>query len=188
MTERFRGGTIELDQSVIDKVTDAAVVSALDRLGLDAVSDIRLRLYRSRHTGEWYFKTKKARESGNPDHQASAPGEPPAVDTGRMANAVLHAHYGAAGHRGISVGACEAAMLNPAIGEAYTSKYHIRGGLRSDRRNRGPIDPRYPLILEIGNRRLRGPRPWLRPTFDAIRAKGAEWLAKAVAGARKRAS
>lgn len=101
------------------------------------------RLLSMHGTGRTYKKTKP-----NRIHQASAPGEPPAPDTGLLRAAVGHAvgtdADGIYGEFGIATGDTPAA---------------------TERENDTTLSD-IGVYLELGTRRML-PRPWLRPSLPA---------------------
>ena len=86
-------------------------------------------------------KGRLRRGSDRPPHQASAPGEPPAVDTGLLRASVSH------------LVATDAGGLFAEIGSGAS-----------------PAMPgvKYALWLEQGTRHM-APRPWLKPSLDAAK-------------------
>jgi hypothetical protein len=85
---------------------ERAIGMAVDATGLEVSSDIKKRILRGPKTGRVYthlFRTINgvpvpiAERAGNnlsPSHQASAPGEAPATDTGRLASSVMFRRTG----------------------------------------------------------------------------------------------
>ena len=64
---------------------DAAIADVLNATGLELETEIKRRYDRSPATGRIYQKYNPRRT-----HQASAPGQPPRSDTGRLSNSVLY--------------------------------------------------------------------------------------------------
>jgi len=79
---------------------EKAIQGAVNATGLEVTSDVRKRIQRGPKTGRVYthiFRTingvpvpvdERAGNNLSPSHQASAPGEAPATDTGRLASSV----------------------------------------------------------------------------------------------------
>lgn len=91
-----------------------------------------------------FYRDKQGRlrrGSPRPPHQASAPGEPPATDTGRLRATV--SHVVATDEKGLYTEVGSGA--NPAI---------------------PGVD--YAVYLEVGTRDI-APRPWLKPSLDAAK-------------------
>ncbi len=84
-------GTAELNKAMQKLSVDAEryVSDAVKATGLELRGDIVKRYQRSAATGRVYQKSNP-----NRTHQASAPGEAPATDTGRLASSVVFSRAG----------------------------------------------------------------------------------------------
>ena len=90
--------------------------------------------------------THRAYKRGRKLHISSAPGRPPAIDTGALRSSVTH--------------------------EVNASGLDAKVGSDKDRLKRQTVgtDVDYGYYLEMGTRRMK-PRPWLRPALNACRSK-----------------
>lgn len=111
--------------------------SILGTIGQELVGLVRVRLS-TPGTGRVYRRGKVA-------HRASAPGEPPAVDTGRLRSATAYR-----------------------VGMTGTGRTYVDVGVSRAGRGGGGKGLVYAPMLEFGTRRMR-PRPYLRPTIEAYR-------------------
>ncbi len=84
-------GTAELNRAMQKLSADAEryVSDAVNATGIELRGDIVKRYQRSAATGRVYQKSNPKRT-----HQASAPGEAPATDTGRLASSVVFSRAG----------------------------------------------------------------------------------------------
>ncbi len=84
-------GTAELNRAMQKLSADAEryVSDAVNATGVELRGDIVKRYQRSAATGRVYQKSNPKRT-----HQASAPGEAPATDTGRLASSVVFSRAG----------------------------------------------------------------------------------------------
>jgi phage gpG-like protein len=71
------------------KKADKEISTAVLRSALRIETAAKRRIQRGPKTGDIYQKENPTRT-----HQASAPGEPPATDTGRLASSIGHTHDG----------------------------------------------------------------------------------------------
>jgi HK97 gp10 family phage protein len=69
---------VHLDYAALDRLAEAAITKGLRGVGLEAASLMQSSMRESVAAGERY---------GN--HTASAPGQPPAIDTGRLVGSVF---------------------------------------------------------------------------------------------------
>lgn len=141
--------SLKLDRRIAEKIAAAASARACAAIALNLVAAIKLMLSRPGQ-GEMYpygySKEKKWR-------QASAPRDPPAVDTGRLRNSI------------ISVPGSDASMLvGPSI-EAKATQGDSRGATAM-------VD--YAMWLEFGTEKMEA-RPFMRPVFDRYRAARADY-------------
>ena len=121
-----------------------SVESALARLEKKAAARVAaLALEYHADLRETLSQPGRGREYGN--HRASAPGDPPAVQTGTLRNAV------------------HARMVDP-----LTWEIGVAGGVKHP--TSGEAVGKIALYLEFGTRTL-APRPFVRPTLDAFRAR-----------------
>jgi hypothetical protein len=80
----------------IDQQFSADIQDVVNATGLELRGDIIKRYHRGPHTGKWYAsaanakRTKRQRRRQTIVHQASAPGEAPQTDTGRLANGTTY--------------------------------------------------------------------------------------------------
>lgn len=172
--------TFKLNDAVVEKTGAEVGGAVVNTIAFMMVADIKRELYARGRSGEWYFKTKAARRAKAPDHQASAPGEPPAIDTARMANAVMHQAYGSQGRPVVCVGAHDAAVMDPAIGTAYAAKHRMKSLPVKRQEGSAGVNLNYPYFLEVGTRRMKK-RPWLRPVYDRYNAAGDQVVKRALA-------
>ena len=128
-------------------------VQALKRCG--ALLEREIKLSMKPGTGREYIR-------GNIVHRASAPGEPPAVDTGRLRASITYNWSGS--------GRGRAPIENP----AGTSKPSDGVGEPSAGRNEVVVvvgtNVWYGRDLELGTSKIK-PRPFLRPALENNRAK-----------------
>lgn len=87
---------VEIDDPTLDAFLDDVVHRDLERRAYNVENDMK-RLLRMHGGGRvytrrfWRDKQGRLRMGGNrPPHQASAPGQPPATDTGRLLNSIYH--------------------------------------------------------------------------------------------------
>ena len=185
MTARFTAKVnFVVNVPELEKFSDQVQTELLDTIGFILVGDIKKELYSAKHSGRWYHKTKRAqtarrrlKTSTKFAHRASAPGEPPAIDTGRMAISIMHRMYGSAGRRRVSVGAADDALKSPSVGEAYAAKHGFRSGKVRAPASTAGTQLLYPYWLEVGQ--SFAPRPWLRPVIDRYTARPGEIVRRA---------
>lgn len=87
---------VEIDDTALDAFLDETVHRDLERRAFNVENDLK-RLLRMHGTGRIYTRRFYRDREGRlrmggrrPPHQASAPGRPPASDTGRLLNSVYH--------------------------------------------------------------------------------------------------
>ena len=180
MAIKFKAFKLKLNPATIQRQAADVADGVQETIALAIVGDIKKELYQSKHSGRWYFKTKAARKRGQPDHHASAEGEPPAVDTGRMAISIMHQATGGTGKkRTVYVGSNRQALATPSIGEAYATRHKFGKGKFKAGAVTGS-DLEYPYLLET-----RMDRFWLRPIWDKYRHNLQSQIDRAIRHLRK---
>ena len=179
MAIKFKAFKLKLNPATIQRQAADVADGVQETIALAIVGDIKKELYQSKHSGRWYFKTKAARKRGQPDHHASAEGEPPAVDTGRMAISIMHQAFGAGKARTVYVGSNREALATPSIGEAYATRHKFgKGKFKAGAVTGSDLD--YPYRLEAFMDRF-----WLRPIWDKYRHNLQSHIDRAVRHLRK---
>jgi hypothetical protein len=85
--------TVQNQQAIMEALAqygrraEEAISRAVNETALEVRADIVRRIQRGPKTGRVY-------RSGNVTHRASAPGEAPATDTGRLANSIVYERIG----------------------------------------------------------------------------------------------
>ena len=138
-TESFKGGSLEWNDSQFMLLATGEMVKAVTKASI-FTQGVAKQLIGRAGKGRLYRR-------GNIKHRASKPGDPPARDTGILANSVSH--------------------------KVSIKRLFVRGQVGSDidsirSRTDKTTDPEYGLFLELGTSRI-APRPWLRPAL--IKAK-----------------
>lgn len=95
-------------------------------------------------------------------HQASSPGDPPAVDTGRLQSSISTNWTGSGMARGV-VGS--KASSEDGVGVPNSDGFHVLVGTNVE----------YAPFLEFGTRRMAA-RPFVRPIFDLFSSKVPELM------------
>ena len=114
---------------------EAEIAKAVTAAALTITNDIKRAIQGPPKTGRIYKRGKRGR-----DHQASAPGEAPASDTGALASAIIYT------------------KPNP-----LTAIVAVRADATNEKGKAKPLQ--YAVWLEYGTRRI-APRPSWRPAVD----------------------
>ena len=77
---------LQVDMSRITKEVEAEAAKAVKATGLEVISDIKKRIQRGPKTGRVY--TRGGGQNLSRTHQASAPGQAPATDTGTLVSSI----------------------------------------------------------------------------------------------------
>jgi hypothetical protein len=146
---KVKGGTVEFNADQFMLLATQQAVTAMKKATI-FTQGVAKEMIGGTGTGILYRRRKQRGKRGSfkasDFHRASSPGDPPARDSGILANSVSHTVR----NKGLVI-----------LGQVGSDISKIRGkGATSD--------PEYGLFLELGTANME-PRPWLRPTL--IKAK-----------------
>ena len=149
---------MKIDLSAVQKAVDATSEDVMAVAGMILEADLKKKVsVPPPRSGNEY-----ERQGGKKMHVASAPGEPPAVDTGRLRASIS---FDVAGNkRSVKIGATDGTTRNGGLYSRY--RYTDPHGRDLELSNvivaGSPVE--YSADLEFGTTKVK-PRPFLRPVF-----------------------
>ena len=177
--------SVRIDQEKIDRVTRQGMVNGILAIQLVLSREVRRKLSQP-GTGRIYRigtgkrKARNLREQGL--HRASAPGQPPAVDTGRLRQSWA---IGAIG-KGAVINASQKFGRGKVQSEQSLASISFQSTPMSISFVYGS-NLRYALALEYGSRRNLLPRPYVRPSIRGVEPQASKimqlWVRRAFAEA-----
>ncbi len=142
---------IEVDKSVMGAIKQGCMLVEVDCK----------RSMKKKGEGKVYYKKRKGKSKGYIEHHASAPGKPPAVDTGRLRASITSNWTGSGMERAKIETPVPETKSDDGVGQPKEKLHGVVG-----------TNVEYAKDLETGkeSRNLK-PRPYLRPALERQRGK-----------------
>jgi hypothetical protein len=160
---KIQGGTLEWNGDKFFAMATEANVRAMNKAAILVQAKAK-KLIGGVGSGKLYRRRKQTGKRGSfrasDFHRASAPGQPPARDTGILANSVTFMT-----RHGLKPGVTDISGMNDLTIVASVGPDIDKIRMQSPR-----TDPDYGYFLEVGTRTI-AKRPWLRPALIKSRRK-----------------